>query len=194
MNPDRSSDIPSGGSPITNDSPATADSLSLPKSLRATVRGNQLIRGVLIQGIVVIAAIFVFLRKDQVDNASLNMLFMIGIATWLGTVIASWVVPSVIAQKVSHAASEELVEAISHVDPNENLPRELRTLLRSFTTESVVVGAVLEAGAMLNALLWLLGGSMIHWGFVLASIGLMLIRFPTVEKLRAYLIRNIAPL
>ncbi len=162
-----------------------------PKTLRLATRTNQIVCGALIQGIIMIVGVFWFIGDDADMHESASVYLLIGGLVFVGTTVGSFVAPHLIQGDYALEPSDELADAIANVDWNETLPPHVSSLMAAYATQSLVVAAFLEGGAVVNSVFWLLNRNTFHLLLIVLAIVLMVIRFPTLGRLREFLVAQV---
>lgn len=161
-------------------------------SLLNATRTSQLIRFALATGVIIITVILMFLRESNEDPEAATLFFLIGTLIALGTTAASVVVPRfAIPRPTLPPRAPELSVALASVDPKEPLPNEVAPLIQQFITLKLVTAALWEGSAVVNLILWFIGGSSLHLIWVALCIVLMAGTFPTLNGLRKHLTESL---
>lgn len=179
-----------------------------PQTIAAIVRVNRVIHASLVMGVVVIAGIIAFTRRDQPEET--NVLFLaIGGLIWLSTLVASFILPRLtpmpaldpvnpVGETAAFDANDtidsgvgDLRSVIETIDADAMLPEPLRIAGGHYSTVKLIAAALVEGAAVVNTVLMMIA-SWGHAAFVAASIAILWIRMPSEGDVRDHFRRCVA--
>ncbi|TWU59403.1 hypothetical protein Poly51_21910 [Rubripirellula tenax] len=166
--------------------PTHSTNPNTPTSLLAILRTSQLICGALVVGLSVIVVTFAIMRRPPDAANDPTIFLVVGGGMGLLTIVMSMLLP-VLIPKPPIERSAALAEVVESAKPGDRLPAEMQPVIANFMTRQLLVAAPLEGGAVTNVVLWFVGGSHLHVVFVGIAIALMVLRMPTMGRLRDHL-------
>jgi hypothetical protein len=166
------------------------------------VRTMQIMAAALIGGVVIFAAIVLYLvdqdgPRGQVPAAgdlpilSVAALVMLGISVPLSLFVPNIILRSALQRIAAGAPTPPAARTCVETDPTQHASDESR-LLQARQTTTIVACALLEAAGMMAALAYLVEGQSFALTTTAVAVAFMLFQFPTQRRVRDWLERHLA--
>ena len=162
-------------------------------TINALRRTHQLICGALPVGLAVILVIFATIHANPLAPVRWNVLAVVGLVIAVGCVIASVVVPGLVRSNTPRRPDGTLHETLRDLPDDAPLPPEAESLARGFTTLRLIRSALLEGAAVNNAVLWLIGDSLIPLAVSIVLWIALVAAVPREGELREHLLEQTRP-
>ena len=146
--------------------------LTADQSAGKVVRTAQILRGAMLMGTLVIAGVLLTIRQEPAVDANAEVLVAIGLAAAVGTMVAAFVVPRLLSGGTMDFDA-------GGASISSGVPPGIAGAAGAWTTGTIVRGAILEGGIVINLVLWFISGSWILLAAAATGWVLLAATFPT---------------
>ena len=150
--------------------------------LEPNVKTLQIICFGLIMGVATATLMLCFVVHWENANARPTFISVGALGVGLLTLCMSFVLPGIVSRSATSAAAEQLNAEGSRLDSNQGL----KQLASVFQSKTIVGYALIEGGAFLNLMIFLLDVSLINLGFVIVTVVVMALLVPRGESLYSW--------
>ena len=162
-------------------------------TIDALRRTQQLICGALPVGVAIILVIFATMHSNPLAPVRWDVQSVVGLVVAIVCVIASVVVPGLVRSNTPRRPDATLHQSIRDLPGDAPLPPGAEPLAGGFATVRLIRSALLEGAAVSNAVLWLIGDSLIPLAVSIVLWIALVAAVPREGELRDHLLEQTRP-